>query len=104
MSVILPVLGSYIDRWRVDCSTGVSLAEGWSEPFLQKSGLEDGPTREVNQTCPFSSIIGLCIEVWLSQIASSAQYGEGPRASSFDDGVFGSRTGIFTVVAVCVFG
>src|ERR1700730_16280291 len=28
MSVILPVFGSYIERCRVDCSIGVSLAEG----------------------------------------------------------------------------
>src|ERR1700682_3685341 len=72
-SVILPDLGSYIERCRVDCSTGVSFAEGWSEPFLQKSGLANWPTREVNQTWPFSSIIGLCMLAWLSQITSSPQ-------------------------------
>src|SRR5882757_1299572 len=50
ISVILPVLGSYVERWRVDCSIGVSFAETWSEPFRQKSGLANWPTREVNQT------------------------------------------------------
>ena len=73
INVILPVFGSYIERCRVDCSIGVSFADGWSEPFLQKSGLANCPTRDVNQTWPFSSIIGLCIEVWLLQIASLPQ-------------------------------
>src|SRR5712675_1849477 len=100
MSVILPVAGSYLARCRVDCSIGVSFAEGWSEPFLQKSGLANWPTREVNQTCPFSSIIGLCMLAWLSQITSSPQYGDGAMALFLDVGVLGSRTGIFTVVAV----
>ncbi len=61
---------------------------------MQNSGLSAGPTREVNQTRPFSSNIGLCVLVWLSQIGSSPQYGDGDIGSSFDDGVFGSRTGI----------
>src|SRR5262245_28469355 len=73
ISVILPVFGSYIDRWRLAVSTGVSFAEGCSEPFLHQSGLAGGPTREVNQTWPFSSIIGLCMLAWLSQITSSPQ-------------------------------
>ena len=73
ISVILPVFGSYIERWRVDCSIGVSFAEGWSEPLRQKSGLANCPTRDVNQTWPFSSIIGLCMLAWLSQITSSPQ-------------------------------
>src|SRR5262249_43540285 len=73
ISVILPVAGSYIERWRVACSIGVSLADGWSEPLRQKSGLENWPMREVNQTRPVSSIIGLCMLAWLSQITSSPQ-------------------------------
>ena len=88
----------------MDCSTGVSFADGCSEPFRQKSGFAGGPTREVNQTWPFSSIIGLCMLVWLSQIASSPQYGDGAIALFFDVCVLGSRTGIFTVLAVCVSG
>src|ERR1700756_6061527 len=70
ISVILPLLGSYMERWRVDCSIGVSFAEGWSEPLRQKSGWANWPTREVNQTRPGSSLIGLCIVAWLSQITS----------------------------------
>src|SRR6266852_5020310 len=41
----------------------VSFADGCSEPFLQKSGFAGAPTREVNQTRPFSSNIGLCMLV-----------------------------------------
>ena len=73
ISVIFPVFGSYIERWRLAVSIGVSFADGWSEPFLQKSGLAGGRTREVNQTRPFSSNIGLCMLVWLSQMRSSPQ-------------------------------
>src|SRR6516164_585705 len=90
ISVILPVAGSYMERCRVDCSIGVSLADGWSDPFLQKSGLANCPTREVNQTRPFSSIIGLCMLAWLSQITSSPQEAEGASVLFFDDGVCGS--------------
>src|SRR4029453_17726752 len=42
--------------------------------------------------------------VLLAQIISSPQYGEGAVALSLDDGVFGSRTGILTCVALCFFG
>ena len=100
ISVILPVFGSYIDRCRLADSIGVSFAEGWSEPALQKSGFAGGRTREVNQTRPFSSNIGLCMLVWLSQIGSSPQNGEGSIEFFFDDGVAGSRTSIFTCVAL----
>src|SRR5438477_109729 len=71
--VNLPVAGSYIERWRLASSSGNTLADGWSEPFLQKSGLAGGRTRAVIQTLPFSSIIGLCSLVWLSQIGSAPQ-------------------------------
>src|SRR5256885_2760326 len=104
MSVILPVRGSYTDRWRLDVSIGVSLADGWSEPFLQKSGFAGGRTREVNHTRPFSSNIGLCMLVWLSQMRSSPQNGDGSIGLCFDDGVAGSRTSIFTCVALCFTG
>src|SRR5215510_7796704 len=104
MSVNLPVVGSYIDRWRLAFSSGNALADGWSEPFLQKSGLAGGRTRAVNQTRPFSSIIGLCMLVWLSQIGLSPHTGEGAIRASFELGVAGSRTGCFTCVAVCAFG
>src|SRR5436309_13633322 len=53
--VIFPVLGSYLERCRLDCSTGKSLADGWCDPFLQESGVGVGRTLEVNQTLPFAS-------------------------------------------------
>src|SRR5216683_3515625 len=102
--VNLPVAGSYIDRWRLASSSGNTLADGWSDPFLQKSGLAGGRTRAVIQTRPFSSIIGLCVLVWLSQIGASPQYGDGAIGLSFEDGVFGSRTGCLTSVAVLCTG
>ena len=37
--------------------------------------------------------------VWLSQMRSSPQNGDGSIGFCFDDGVAGSRTGIFTWVA-----
>src|SRR5712691_7825767 len=104
ISVIFPVRGSYIERWRLDDSSGVSFAEGWSEPRLQKSGLAGGRTREVNHTRPFSSYIGLCVLVWLSQIGSGPQIGEGSIVFALDDGVRGSRTSIFTCVALWLTG
>ena len=68
------VPGSYIDNWRTESFSGTTLADGWSEPFLQKSGLfAIGRTRAVNHTRPFSSIIGLWMLVRPSQIASSPQ-------------------------------
>src|SRR5207342_120126 len=59
ISVNLSVAGSYIDRWRPALSIGNALADGWSDPFLQKSGLAGGRTRAVNQTRAFSSMSGL---------------------------------------------
>ena len=100
ISVNFSVFGSYMARWRLARSSGNSFADGWSEPFLQKAGLSGGRTREVNQTRPFSSNIGLCMLVWLSQMVSSPQYGDGAIGFCFDDGVFGSRTGIFTWLAL----
>src|SRR5262249_34470022 len=103
--VNLPVAGSYIDRWRLASpSSGNALADGWSDPFLQKSGLAGGRTRAVIQTLPFSSIIGLCVLVWLSQIGASPQYGDDAIGLSFEDGVFGSRTGCLISVAVLCTG
>ena len=99
IKVILPVWGSYMDRWRLDDSRGVSFADGCSEPFLHASGFSGGRTREVNHTRPFSSNIGLCMLVWLSQMGSGPQWGEGCIGLRFDEGVFGSRTGILTCVA-----
>src|SRR5918994_4486291 len=49
------VLGSSIDTWRPERSSGNTLAEGWSEPFLQKAGLSIPRTAAANQTRPFLS-------------------------------------------------
>src|SRR5712691_2887385 len=96
MSVNLPVAGSYMDRWRLASSSGNTFADGWSDPFLQKSGLAGGRTLAVIQIRPVSSIIGLCMLVWLSQMGSSPQYGDGAIGLSFEDGVLGSRTRCLT--------
>jgi hypothetical protein len=90
ISVIFPGSGSYIESWRLERSSGNIFADGCSEPFLQKAGFSAERTREVNQTRPFSSNMGLCILVLLSQMTSSPQYGDGAMALSLEDGVFGS--------------
>src|SRR5437868_14633278 len=79
---------------------GNILADGCSEPVLQKAGFSGGRTREVNHTRPVSSNIGLCMLVWLSQIGSGPQCGDGSMVFCFDEGVAGSRTSIFTCVAL----
>src|ERR1700730_14307125 len=95
------VFGSYIASWRVDFSTGKNLAEGWSEPCLQKAGLSSPRMRAVNQTRPSLSNIGLCTLAWLFQIFSSPQYGEGRSTGRLAAlGVFASRTGMWIVDAV----
>src|SRR5437588_2374589 len=73
ISVNFRFFGSYIANWRFDFSTGNALAEGCSEPFLQKAGLSSPRIRAVNQTRPSLSSIGLCTLAWLSQILSSPQ-------------------------------
>ena len=54
-------------------SSGNSLADGWSEPFLQKSGLLGPRTAAANQTRPCLSNMPLWLLVLLSQIFSSPQ-------------------------------
>ena len=55
------------------CSSGNSLADGWSEPFLQKSGLSGARTAAASQTRPFWSNIELWLLTLVSQIFSSPQ-------------------------------
>src|SRR6202035_1052469 len=93
INVNLPLAGSYIDRWRLDSCSGKTCADGWLDPCLQKSGFAGGRTLAVNQTRPFSSIIGLCVVVSLSQMGSAPQYGDGSIGAVFEVGVFVSRTG-----------
>src|ERR1700693_2547607 len=44
ISVNLPLAGSYMERWRPEDSSGNTFADGWSDPFLQKSGFAGGRT------------------------------------------------------------
>jgi len=104
ISVNLPLCGSYIDNCRPDVAIGITLADGWLEPSLQKSGLRAGRMRAVNHTWPFSSIMGLCISVLLSQMGLSPHTADGANRSFLSDGVLGSRTGCSTSVDVAVFG
>src|SRR6516165_10258622 len=102
ISVNLPLAGSYIDRWRLASFSGKTCAEGWLDPSLQKAGFVGGRTLAVNQTRPFSSIIGLCVVVWLSQMGSAPQYGDGSIAAVFEVGVLGSRTGcLISLTELC---
>src|SRR5258706_11410144 len=104
MRVNLPLAGSYMETWRPEFSSGNAFADGCVDPALQKSGLRWGRMRAVNQMWPFSSIIGLCMMVWLSQIGLSPQTAEGAKRAFFVFGVLGLRTGCFTSLAVAVFG
>src|ERR1700716_4161100 len=99
MSVNLPLAGSYMETCRPEFSSGNALADGCVAPALPKSGLRCGRIRAVNQMWPFSSIIGLCMMVWLSQIGLSPQTADGAKRSFLVFGVFGSRTGCFTSLA-----
>ncbi len=53
------VAGSYTANWRPELSTGVSFAEGRLDPALQNAGLALGRIRDVYQSRPRSSNIGL---------------------------------------------
>src|SRR3712207_6117497 len=113
MSVYFMVLGSSIEACRPDWAIGKTLAEGWSEPSLQKAGLSLPRTEAANHTRPCLSNMPLwLLERWL-QIFSSPQYGDGMvgvgaaeawNGGPNDSGPFGSSTLMRKVVAVCVFG
>src|SRR3954470_19089929 len=51
---------SQIETCRPFCSSGITFADGWSDPFLQKSGLLGPRKRALKYTRPCSSIIALC--------------------------------------------
>src|SRR5215210_4421431 len=105
MCFISFVFGSYTASWRPEFVSGKSFAEGWLDPALQKSGLFGARTRDVTQTRPFSSNIGLCTFALLVQIGSVPQYGEGPTTCcGVAGGMFGSRTVTGTRLTVLVFG
>ena len=67
------VLGSSIERCRFERSTGKALAEGWSEPFLQKAGLFGPRTAAANHTRPLRSNMPLWLLALLVQTCSSPQ-------------------------------
>ena len=72
---------------------------------MQKSGLGGGRTREVIQTRPCSSSMGLCTFARLFQIGSVPQYGEGtPTCCGGTGPALESRSVTGTRVAVWVFG
>src|SRR5512147_2390074 len=71
------VFGSYICIWRPLCSSGNACAEGWLDPLRQKSAVGFGRIRAAIHTRLCPSIAKLCAVVWLVQIASSPQYGDG---------------------------
>ena len=73
MNVYFMVFGSSIERWRFVRSTGKALAEGWSEPFLQKAGLFGPRTAAANHTRPLRSNMPLWLFALLVQTCSLPQ-------------------------------
>src|SRR6266568_3828380 len=105
------VLGSSIATWRGERSSGKILAEGWSEPFLQKAGLSMPRTVAAIHSQPFLSNMALWLLARVSQSVSSPQWAEAcsglmlaawPGPS--DSGMLGSCTGILKNVTLLVFG
>src|ERR1700677_3933026 len=71
------VAGSSMTMWRFEVLIGNALADGWSDPALQASGLAAGRILAAYHTLAFSSNIKLCGMVWASQIFSSPQNTDG---------------------------
>src|SRR5262249_18352460 len=113
MKLYFIVLGSSIATWRPDWSSGNTLAEGWSELFLQKAGLSIPRTAAANHTRPPLSNMPLWLWPRWLKIFSSPQEAEGCvgfgmaeawKGGPNDSGAFGSATGILKNVTLCVFG
>src|SRR5262245_61355811 len=113
MKLYFIVLGSSIATWRPDCSSGNTLAEGCSEPFLQNAGLSMPRTAAANHTRPFLSNMPLWLLARLLQIFSSPQYAEGSigltvadacSGGPSDSGALGSATGILKNEILWVLG
>src|SRR5258706_11310952 len=105
------VFGSSIATWRVERSSGKTLADGCSEPFLQTAGLSMPRTVAVSQSRPCLSNIELWLLAFVSQVFSSPQYAEGCNGFTLaacpgpsDSGISGSRTGIRNTDTALVFG
>ena len=73
MKVYFIVTGSSIATWREDISSGNTLAEGCSEPFLQNAGLGRSRTVAAIHTRPCLSNIALWLLARVSQSFSSPQ-------------------------------
>ena len=73
MKLYFMVLGSSIDTCRGERSSGNALAEGCSEPFLQKSGFSMPRTAAANHTLPLPSNMPLWLFAFWLQIFSSPQ-------------------------------
>ena len=83
-------------RWRLDCSSGNSFADGCSEPILQKAGLAGGRDSGGKPDPAFfieHRIVHAGLAVPDRSLPSTARL---PWDWFFEDGVAGSRTGIFT--------
>src|SRR4030095_17239025 len=104
MNVYFMVLGSSIERCRLLRSVGKALAEGCSEPFLQKAGLFGPRIVAANHTRPLRSNMPLWLFALLVQTCSLPQEGDGCIGfSSIETGVSASRTGAGRVFVACVF-
>ncbi len=66
-NVYFMVFGSSTARWRLVRSIGKTLAEGWSEPFLQNAGLPGPRTAAANHTRPVRSNMPLWLFALLVQ-------------------------------------
>ncbi len=73
MKLYFMVLGSSIATWRVDFSSGNSLADGWSEPRLQNAGLSMPRTVAASQSRPLLSNMELWLFARVSQSFSAPQ-------------------------------
>src|SRR5882762_4918315 len=105
------VFGSSTATWRDDCSSGKTLAEGWSEPLRQNAGLSRPRTLAAIHTRPCWSNMALWLLARVSQSFSSSQYAEGciglmlaawPGPS--DSGISRSATGIVKKLTLLLFG
>src|SRR4029450_5798383 len=110
MKLYFIVLGSSIDTWRPDRSSGNTLAEGWSEPCLQNAGFSIPRTAAANHTRPCLSNMPLWLLARWLQIFSSPQEAEGAagfavadawKGGPNDSGALGSATGILKNVTLC---
>ena len=67
------VFGSSTETWRGDRSIGNTLADGWSDPFLQNAGLSMPRTVAAIHTRPFLSNMALCLLAFVSHSTVSPQ-------------------------------